>query len=151
MIYLMWSSEFCLFSPKIKHLSEGDDLLLSVRVAQNVNILPVTLSLSEQRGKHQALPVCRAVGNYWVLFSEMCTVNLKQSRICSHCKNFIFILLWILNSSTLICKFCPSNLNRVSAKNAASNRWDDACRQLFISHVLALDRTCFLYASNLWV
>lgn len=48
MIYLMWSSEFCLFSHKIKHLSEGDDLFLPIRVAQNVNILPVIRRLSER-------------------------------------------------------------------------------------------------------
>lgn len=44
----MWNSEFCLFSPKIKHLSEGDDLFLPISVAQNVNILPVTRRLSER-------------------------------------------------------------------------------------------------------
>lgn len=48
MIYLMWNSEFCLFSHKIKHLSEGDDLFLPIRVAQNVNILPVIRRLSER-------------------------------------------------------------------------------------------------------
>lgn len=62
----MWNSEFCLFSHKIKHLSEGDDLFLPIRVAQNVNILPIIRRLSERWSKHQALLVLRAVGNYWV-------------------------------------------------------------------------------------
>lgn len=48
MIYLMRSSEFCLFSHKMKCLSEGDDLFLPARVAQNVNILPVILGPSER-------------------------------------------------------------------------------------------------------
>lgn len=61
----MWSSEFCLFSHKMKHLSEGDDLFLPARVAQNVNILPVILRLSERWSKHQAPLALRAVGNYW--------------------------------------------------------------------------------------
>lgn len=102
---------FCLFSHKIKHLSEADDLFLPVRVAQNVNILPVILRLSEGWSKHQALLALRAVGNYWVFVFRNVHHEPETFQDLQPLQKFLSILLQLLNSSTLICIFCPSNLD----------------------------------------
>lgn len=110
----MWSLEFCLFSRKIKHLSEGDDLLLYMWHTMSTSFLSFSDSASSEANIRHCLR-----GEQWetieFLFSEMCTVNLKHARISRCCKKFIFILLWLPNSSALICNFCPSNSDRAPA------------------------------------
>lgn len=85
MIYLKWSLEFCLFSRKIKHLSEGDDLLLYMWHTMSTSFLSFSDSVSSEANIRHCLR-----GEQWetieFLFSEMCTMNLKHERICSCCK-----------------------------------------------------------------
>lgn len=152
----MWSLEFCLFSRKIKHLSEGDDLLLYMWHTMSTSFLSFSDSASSEANIRHCLR-----GEQWetieFLFSEMCTVNLKHARICHCCKknsssfscDSQILLLWSVIFAPQIWIVRPQS--SCLQKNAGSNCWYDACRRRFVFHILARDRTCFLYASNLWV
>lgn len=147
-VWFIWCGA-CLFSHKIKHLSAGDNLFLPVRVAQDVNILPVILRFSEEWRKHQALVVLRAVGNYWGFVFRNVYQEPEMFKDLQPLQHFL-----IHPPAPHELRFCPSNLEFVAlvlmlAKHTGSDCWCYPCVQLFIFHCNSRQNLLFIWFKSL--